>query len=83
LYAKVVGSAVAIVALYLTTPANAGDLDQGAPPPSAIASASVDFVYAMREQSDNHLIIEDTVTGATILDSNQFDFGWEPGVDAA
>jgi hypothetical protein len=82
MYAKVLGSSVAFVALYLTTPAIAGDLDQGAPPPSAVTSASVDFVYATREQSDNHLIIQDTVTGDTILDSNQFDFGWEPGVDA-
>jgi hypothetical protein len=55
---------------------------QGAPPPSLVTSASIDFVYATREQSDNHVIIEDTITGDTILDSNQFDFDWEPGVDA-
>ena len=28
--------------------------------------------------SDNHVIIEDSVTGDTILDSNQFGFDWEP-----
>ena len=82
MYAKVFRSSVALVALYLTTPAIAGDLDQGAPPPSLVTSASIDFVYATREQSDNHVIIEDTITGDTILDSNQFDFDWEPGVDA-
>lgn len=81
--AKILGSSVALVALYLTTPAIAGDLAQSVPPPvSAATSASIDFVYAMREQSDNQPIIEDTITGATILDSNQFDFGWAPGVDA-
>jgi hypothetical protein len=73
---------VAIVALFSTTSANAGDLDAGAPPPSAVTSASVDFVYATRENDDNHVIIEDTVTGDTILDSKQFGFDWEPGVDA-
>jgi hypothetical protein len=82
MYAKVLGSSVAIVALYLATPANAGDLDQGAAPPSAVTSASIDFVYATRENDDNHVIIEDTITGSTILDSKQFGFDWEPGVDA-
>ena len=81
--AKALGSSVAFVALYLTTPAIASDLAQSAAPPASVStSASIDFVYAMREQSDNHPIIEDSFTGATILDSNQFDFGWAPGVDA-
>jgi hypothetical protein len=82
MYAKVLGSSVALFALYLTTPAMSGDLDQGVPPPPVATSVSVDFVYATREQSDNHVIIEDTITGDTILDSNKFDFDWEPGVDA-
>ena len=82
--AKALGSSVAFVALYLASPAIAGDLAQSvAPPASATTSASIDFVYAMREQSDNYPIIEDFITGATILDSNQFDFGRAPGVDAA
>jgi hypothetical protein len=80
MYAKVLGLSVAIVALYFTAPANAGDL--AAPAPSATTSASVDFVYATRENDDSHVIIEDTITGSTILDSKQFGFDWEPGVDA-
>lgn len=83
MYAKAIGSSVAIVALYLATPATAGDLDQAALPPAGpTTSASIDFVYATRELGDNHVIIEDTITGDTILDSNKFGFGWEPGVDA-
>ena len=47
--AKALGSSVAFVALYLASPAIAGDLAQSvAPPASATTSASIDFVYAMR-----------------------------------
>ena len=74
---------VAVCALYLAGPASAADLAEAAPPPTKAAiSASIDFVYATRELGDNHVVIEDTTTGNTILDSNDFDFGWEPGVDA-
>ncbi len=76
-------SSIAIIGFWLVLPANAADLDQTVPPPAAATtSASVDFVYATRELGDNHLIIQDTITGDTILDSNKFGFGWEPGVDA-
>ncbi len=79
----VLASSIATIAVWLVLPANAADLDQSAPSAAAATtSASVDFVYATRELGDNHVIIEDTVTGDTILDSNQFGFGWEPGVDA-
>jgi hypothetical protein len=46
------------------------------------ASASADLVYATREQGDNYIIIEDTITGDTLVDSNNLDFDWEPGLDA-
>ena len=64
----VVASSIATIAFWLVLPANAADLDQAAPSPAAATTnASIDFVYATRELGDNHVIIEDTITGGTIL----------------
>jgi hypothetical protein len=78
--------AAGFFALQLVALANAADVgedigDTSPYPASWDTSFSVDFVYAARTTSGNEVIIEDTVTGDTILDSGDFGDSWAPGVD--
>lgn len=79
------GLFVTATALCLASPARGGDLsaEQTAKAPGGwTAKASADFVYATRDGGDNYIILQDTVTGDTLLNSDQLSFGWEPGLDA-
>jgi hypothetical protein len=78
---------IAAIALGLALPANAADIGTGEPQlvppvPGWNIGTSLDLVYATREPGDDNIILQDTITGRTILDADDFGFDWEPGLDA-
>ena len=85
MHGKVLGPTIAALALGLALPASAADLaaEQTVQAPGGWnVSASADFVYATREEGNNYVILQDTITGETLADSDDLNFGWEPGLDA-
>ena len=78
-------ASAALICFSLGLPASAADLggEQIVEAPGGwVVSGSADFVYATREQGENYPIIENTITGSTLVDSDNLDFDWEPGLDA-
>ena len=76
-------ASVGAIALGPVVTANAADIGEVVDyPASWNTTFSIDLVYATRTSGKNSVIIEDTVTGDPVLTSNDFRFGWAPGVDA-
>lgn len=74
-----------LIHLSLAHPAPAAELGGEqvvAAPGGWNIGVSADFVYATREEGDNYIILQDSITGETIVDSDDLSFGWEPGLDA-
>lgn len=64
-----------VVIMENGTPGACGDCCQ------SCWSLKVNVLYLQRAKTDNALIIQDTVTGAAVLTSSQFNFDFDPGWD--
>jgi hypothetical protein len=71
-----------MVALWPTYAAAADPVAGELATPPFHFDVSLEAVILTREHSDNFTILEDTIAATEILGSDDFDFGWEPGVDA-
>jgi opacity protein-like surface antigen len=76
-------ASVAAFALGPVATASAADIGEVVDYPASWNSTfSIELIYATRTAGKDSVIIEDTVTGDPVLTSNDFRFGWAPGVDA-